>query len=218
MGLGHDITRVRLAGAVAEAGSTMAEPAQGAYEARVFGRDDGRIVQWGARVGVQVLELGRPALTFPLPRARVKHLAAATRDHVWYSCPSPDVDYENPVVDNRYAANLLVLARVATPTVADFEADFAPARVTHLASGGGAVVALVTLPVDIGVLRATLVVIDDDGVERWRAEVPAAIDPGGFRLDSSFVAISEHRVILCRDDARLFAWDAATGAALGVLR
>ncbi len=214
VGLGYEITQVRLvAGGVAEPASIV-----GRSEARVVSCDDGRIVQWGPRVGVQVLALERPATTYPLPGARVKHLAAATRDRVWYSCFSPAVDYEYPVVANGYAANLLVLTRADTPTAAVFKADFAPARITHLAAGAGAVVALVTLPVDIGVLRATLVVINDDGVGRWRADVPAAIDPGGFRLNSSFVAISEHRVILCRDDATLFAWDAATGAPLGVLR
>ncbi len=59
-----------------------------------------------------------------------------------------------------------------------------------------------------------IVVIDEQGTERWRAEVPAAFAANAM-LSSGFVAISEHRVVLAAPDYSLLGWDASKGGRVG---
>ncbi len=56
----------------------------------------------------------------------------------------------------------------------------------------------------------TVVVVDESGTVRWRAEVPASL-AHDFSLTAGFVAIDERRVVLADPDRALVAWDAATG-------
>jgi hypothetical protein len=150
---------------------------------------------------LRVLEPGKPGQTYAMPERAPLHLAAASSQRLWYSYAAAQP----------WNANLLVLAGVASPMVVEHSVDFAPGRITHLASGGGAIAALVFTMRAIDDLRWTVVVIDERGRERWRADVPAAFNPGGSALTQAFVAISDHRVVLSRFDDELFAWDAATG-------
>ena len=70
---------------------------------------------------------------------------------------------------------------------------------------------LVSMLVAINEYRAAVIVIDETGTERWRADVPDTFSPRSDSLSHGFLAISDHRVVLARHDHTLFAWDAATG-------
>ncbi len=54
--------------------------------------------------------------------------------------------------------------------------------------------------------RTEIVVFDDSGNAGWRAETPAQLNIG----DSSWIAMSDDRVIVARHDGTLFAWDTTT--------
>jgi outer membrane protein assembly factor BamB len=162
---------------------------------------DGRVVGLGDGA-VHELTPGQPTNAYKTTGQSPVHLVAATGKRVWYSYGSTEQDW---------FVNVLVLARLASPMVADHRVDFAPWRIIHLGSGGRAVAVLVSMLVGINEYRAAVVVIDENGSERWRAEVPATFKPASSSLSHGFVAISDHRVVLARHDHALFAWDAATG-------
>ncbi len=109
---------------------------------------------------------------------------------------------------------MLVLAQLATPMSAVVQFDFAPARIVHLASGGGAAVALLAALRGVGDVQWQVVVVDETGAERWRRVVPATFGPNGA-LAAGFVAMSEHRVVLAGPDHAILAWDAAKGMPVG---
>ena len=99
--------------------------------------------------------------------------------------------------------------------------QFAPARIVHLASIGRAVAALLFAfregPTPTEPIREwTVVVIDENGTERWRAAVPKEFTPGLVTLNEvGFIAMSEHRVVLLGEKWEVLAWDSATGAPIG---
>lgn len=64
-------------------------------------------------------------------------------------------------------------------------------------------------------LRWSVVVINENGTERWRANVPATFNAGSSANNRGFVAISDHRVVLSGQDNALLGWDAATGKPIG---
>ncbi len=196
-----NIDRLLLAGDHLDEASGMKHPApHAANRDQLFGRGDGRVVAPDREGGLRVLEPNKPSQRYAMPDREALHLAAARDERLWYSYAA---------TAKRWNATALVLARVDTPMSAEHLVDFAPGRITHLASGGAAVAALVFTMRALDDVRWTVVVIDESGRERWRADVPAAFNPGGATLNQSFVAISEQRVVLCRPDATLLAWDAA---------
>jgi hypothetical protein len=57
---------------------------------------------------------------------------------------------------------------------------------------------------------------EDTGHERWRADVPSEFAGKTFMLNAvGYVSISDHRVLLNGEGAKLLAWDAATGNRVG---
>ncbi len=193
-----------------EATAKISIPSPGSsIRGQLFSLGDGRLVFPGD--GLHVLQAGKPALTYKMPERRPLHLVAATGERLWYSYPS---------TKQFQAANVLALARLETPTVDEHRVDFAPGRIVHLASSGRAVAALVFTmregksPVEPD-LRWAVVVIDQDGTERWRAEVPASFIVDRFELNRvGFLAMSDHRVVLQGEKRALLAWDAASGAVI----
>ena len=175
---------------------------------QLFSLGDGRLVAPGG--GVNILQAGKPAVTYPMPERPLVHMVAATNDRLWYS----------HTTKHYLAADVLVLAKLATPMVEEQRIQFAPARVVHLASSGRAVAALL-FAVREGssalepIREWTVVVIDDNGTERWRAVVPKEFTPGMVTLNQvGFLAMSEHRVVLFGERPPI-AWDVATGAPIG---
>jgi len=141
----------------------------------------------------------------------VLHVARSRGEGVWYS---------HATTKELLAANELVRTQITDPMRFERRIDFSPARIVHLASSSQAVAALIFHPpegtsVNDIKLRWSVVVIDDDGSERWRADVPPAFTPTFLRLNQvGFVAISEHRVVLLGEGGQLLAWDAANGAVI----
>ena len=132
---------------------------------------DGRLIY--AADGLNVLQAGKEPLRFDMSARAPLHLVPATRERLWYSYST---------TKKLLAANGLVLAGIATPTVDEQRIDFGPERIVHLASSSGAVAALLfsahegPTPIE-PVLRWTVVVIDEHGKERWRANVPSSFTP-----------------------------------------
>ncbi len=177
---------------------------------QLFSQGDGRLIY--AADGLNVLQAGREPVRFDMSGRMPLHLVPATRERLWYSD-----QIKEPLI-----ANDLVLTAIATPTVDEQRIDVGPERIVHLASNGGAVAALLfsmhegPTPIE-PVLRWTVVVIDENGKERWRASVPSLFTPTFLLLNQvGFLAMSEHRVVLLGEKAAMLAWDAATGAAISV--
>jgi len=149
---------------------------------------------------LHVIEPGKPTKTYATPGHDPIHLAAASEGRVWYTHLTAKWDAQ------------LVLARLAASTVPERSVAFR-GRVIHLASGGGAAAVLVFSVHGMNDLRWTVVVVDESGTERWRAEVPADFARPFPSLNNvGFVAISEHRVVLRGNNHALIAWDATTGS------
>jgi outer membrane protein assembly factor BamB len=169
---------------------------------QLISRGDGRLVGCGHETGFCVIE-PRNGTVYPTPDRYVMHLAAATRDRIWYSYA---------VVTEDWNAHTLILAAVDKPMTAECTIDVAPGRIVHLASHGDTVAALV-ITVRDDKLWWSIVVIDETGRERWRAEVPDAFSTVSTvgMLIRGFIAIGDRRVVLAVSDGTLLAWDAATG-------
>jgi hypothetical protein len=201
-----EIVRLEIHGARAEEGPSMKHPAPNASNRdQLISRGDGRLVGPDREGGFRVLEPDKPGALYATPDRVPLHLAAATHDQIWYSYAA---------TAERWNANMLVLARVETPMIALKAFDVAPGRIVHLASNGAAAVALVFTMLATDDMRGAVVVVDESGKQRWRAEVPAAFNPNGA-LNNGFVAISERRVVLTGPDHALLAWDAANGKPIG---
>jgi hypothetical protein len=159
---------------------------------------DGRLVG-EYRDKIRVIEPGKPIRDYETP-GFVVHLATTEDGRLWYTHTTKTTP-----------AQTLVLARLSDRLIGDALFNFAPGRVIHLAAGGGAAVALVftNREAERDYLW-TIVVIDNNGRERWRIDVPAELEDG-LNLNYAYVAISEHRVVLRTRNHALFAWDAATG-------
>lgn len=169
---------------------------------QLFSRGDGQLVGFDADGGFRVFEPSRPDAVYRIPGRVRLHLAAASRNRIWYSYPS---------TAQHWNANMLALARVETPMVAEQQLDFAPWRIYHLASNGRTAVALLVKLVAMNDWRWAVAVIDESGRERWRANVPGEVDPLYRSAMNGFVAISDRRVVLRRSEDDLLAWDAANG-------
>ena len=175
---------------------------------QLFSLGDGRLVVPGDNL--HVLQAGKPSITYLTPGRVLLHMVPATAERIWYSHPRQG--FRN--------ADVLVLAKLATPMVEDKRIDLAPARIVHLASSGHAVAALLfeyragsspTQPIR----QWTVVVLDENGTTRWRAAVPKEFTPGLVTLNKiGFIAMSEHRVVLFGERPPI-AWDATTGAPIG---
>jgi hypothetical protein len=178
---------------------------------QMFSLGDGRLVIFDE--ALRVVQPGKPEQRSEMGERSPLHLVPASADRLWYS---------HPTTKELRAANELVLARIATPLVEDHRIDFAPGRIVHLASGAGVVAALVfsfhegTSPTKPD-LRWVVVVIAENGTERWRAEVPSTFTPTLLALNQvGFLAVSAQRVVLVGEAAAMLVWDAATGAAIDV--
>jgi hypothetical protein len=174
---------------------------------QMFSLRDGRVVCLGD--GFSVVQPNTPALQYATSPRIVIHSAPATSDRVWYSFSDPPPE---PI-------NMLALTRLTTPTIDDHLVNFAPGHIVHLATGAGVVAVLVftirqggTGPGGLD-LRYTVVVIDDDGKERWRKEVPASVTADTFtRLSrTGFLAVTDHHVVLRALKDQLLVWDASNG-------
>lgn len=160
--------------------------------------DDGRLIAPDGQ-GLRVLQPGKPAVRFETRGQFPIHLAAVANNRCWYSYATKTA-----------RAHSVVLARLGEKLIADTRIDVGPARVVHLAAHPGAVALL--LHTDDDALKKmvwSVVVITDDGKERWRVDVP--VDATKTNLDSGFVAISEKRVVLSAGKDMLLGWDASTG-------
>jgi hypothetical protein len=170
---------------------------------QLFSLGDGRLVAPGG--GVNILEPGKPAVTYPMPGRVPEHLVPASGERFWYT----------HTTKHYLSADALVLAKLATPMVEEQRIQFAPARIVHLASSGRAVAALLFAfregPTSTEPIREwTVVVVDENGKERWRAEVPKEFTPGIVKLNKvGFIAMSDHRVVLFGERPPI-AWDAMT--------
>ncbi len=198
---GDHVVLFRMAKHELEERSSITIP-QGASQNRLLSLGDGRLLSPAAD-GFYLLEPGKPAIEYETPDRYPGLLAAASGGRIWYSHSTATWEGH------------LVLAPLTNPASEEHTVDFAPGKVIHLASGGGAVAVLVfgiePSPRGIhaaGALTWTVVVIDENGTERWRADVTAEF-PGN---DGGFVAISQHRVVLRGNNHALLAWDAATGS------
>lgn len=161
---------------------------------------DGRLV---ARDGakLRLVEPGKPALEYSTPGQHPFHLAPASGGRLWYSYTT-----------SSSPASSVVLARLTDRLVHDARIDVAPGRVIHLATGGGAIAMLVHTVRGVMDFTWTVLVVDENGAERWRRDAPAELAGSGLGLNFGFVAISDHRVVLRGPDHTLVAWDAATGS------
>lgn len=201
-----DIVRLQLTDTVAEELPGMKHPSPNAGNRdQLVARGDGRIIGLDSRGGFSVLDPQHPPVAYRTPGRSPLHLVAGSRDLIWYSFAADAPSWN---------ATTLVLARLTTPMDAVKQLDFAPRRIVHLASGGGAAAVLVTTLRGVGDLRWEIIVVDETGAERWRVDVPAAFNPY-TALTAGFVAISERYVVLTGPDEALLAWDAATGKPLG---
>jgi hypothetical protein len=197
------ILHLRIAGDRAKLIDSLPRPAHmEANAGQLFSLGDGRLVGPQGGKGLCVFAPGTPGVSYAMPKLSPQHLAAASAERLWYSHASTAEDWRMDV---------LVLARIVTPTVPEQRIELAPGRVVHLASGGGAVAALVVDARGSSALAWSVVVIDELGAQRWKAPVPSAFVPDDRGLNQGFVAISERRVVLARPDHALFAWDAITG-------
>jgi len=160
---------------------------------------DGRLLARDGQ-GLRVVEPGKPDARYKTPGQFVIHLAAAANGRFWYSYATKT----NP-------AQTVVLARLGKNLVADTRIDVGPGRVIHLAAHPGAVAVLLRTDRAVNEVVWSVAVIGEDGIERWRADVPAEIGANSDRLDHGFVAISEHRVVLSAGNDVLLAWDAVAG-------
>ncbi len=152
----------------------------------LVGLGDGRLVAPGSRA-LRVSQPKMPDTAYAVTGSP-RLLARADSHRVWYTASN----------EGERDGDSLALVRLADPAVAEVRIDFAPARVFHLAAGGNAAAAIVDTATD-----RRIVVVDEHGTERFRAVAP---------LDAfSFVAISEHRVVMSMHDDTLIAWDAHTG-------
>jgi hypothetical protein len=169
---------------------------------QLFGRGDGSVVGPGKMGGLAVVTSAGQVLEYPTPNRYVMHIVAGTQDRVWYSyAVQPQLTF----------AQHLVLVHAANPMAAIAKHDVSPGRIVHVGSGGGAAAALV-LAIDMAAhtISWTVVVVEESGAVRWRADVPAAFTEG-FTLSRGFVAINDRRVVLAGPTRVLVAWDAATG-------
>jgi len=196
-----EIVLFRMAKGEAEEVAQINPSPSGPVPTHLLSLGDGRLVS-PMYDGFHVIVPGKAAIEYETPDRYPGLLAAASGGRIWYSHSTATWEGH------------LVLAPLTNPASVEHTIDFAPGKVIHLASGGGAVAVLVfgiePGPRGIhaaGALTWTVVVIDENGTERWRADVTAEF-PGN---DGGFVAISEHRVILRGSNHALLAWDAATG-------
>ncbi len=99
------------------------------------------------------------------------------------------------------------LARVGQTLTIDMQMPVSPHEIVYMASGGNALALLLRTPEKTWAVA----VMEENGLERWRAEVPATF---ASQLDGGFVAMSDRRVVLLAGDA-LLAWDATSGKPVG---
>lgn len=191
-----------------EDGPPLRHPAPNAQNRdQLVARPDGSIVAPDREDGLRVITPDGKGTSYPMKGREPRHIVGASGDRVWYS-HAPGKHFE---------VTSLYLAKIATPLEAEHTIDVSPYRIIHLAAGGGAAAALAVHvrptgdrgPEDLDI-RWAVIVIGEDGAERWRAEIPAAFAPG-MALITGFVAIDDKHVVLERHDHSLLGWDAATG-------
>ena len=169
---------------------------------QLFGRGDGSVVGPSHAGGIAVVSPAGVVSSYPTTDRFVMHLVPGTQDRVWYSYGTRT---------HPESAQHLALAHVQTPMTELAQLEVAPGRIVHLGSGGAAAAALVLDP-EAAMRQGgwTVVVVEESGTVRWRAEVPAPLNQS-FSLTAGFVEIDERRVVLAGPDRALVAWDAATG-------
>ena len=195
-----EIVRFRFDRTTAERDATIPIPVLSLdNRGQMFSLDDGRIVAPGD--GISILAPGTPAVRRPMPKVYPRHLARATAERFWYT----RAGHRFGVVDT------LVLTHLDTPHRDARVVTFAPSRIVHVASHGAAIAVLLMSPRE-GWPEETwhVAVVDEAGMERWRAEVPRQREP--FDLNYSAVALADKRLVLATPSGELLAWDAATGA------
>lgn len=162
---------------------------------------DGRVVTRG-QARLYASEPGKRTIEYATGNDIAVHLAATARGRVWYShfagSPAPPRAITLAALGDRFS----IEARV----------ELAPAEINHLHAGGGALAVLV----HVDSSRWQVIVFEESGAERWRAEVPSAYAENGSAHRFGYVAISEQRVALLKGGSdALLAWDAATGKPIG---
>lgn len=141
---------------------------------------------------------------YPTPDRLVMHLAAASRDRIWYSYATLPEDWN---------AHTVVLARPTTPFADKRTIGLAPARVVHLASHGDTVAVLLFSVRGSDAVAWSVALFDESGREHWRADVPEDLAPRGA-LNNGYIAVGEH-VVVVEALGALRAWDVATGKPVG---
>ena len=162
---------------------------------------DGRVVTRG-EAKLYVSEPAKRTVEYATGNDIPVHLAAAARARVWYShfagAPAPP----RAITLVALGDGLAVQARI----------DLAPANIDHLHAGGAALAVLAYSEAS----RWQVIVFEETGAERWRADVPAAYAHDGSPQRFGHVAISEQRVVLRKSGSDiLLAWDAETGKPIG---
>ena len=206
----QEIRRLRFGGPEVEVDATIEIPvASFSNRGQMFSLDDGRVVAPGD--GISILEPGKAAVRRPMGKVYPRHLARATAERFWYSRASRTYN----------AFDTLVLAHLDAPEVDPQSRTFAPSRIVHMASHGSAIAVLLMTPRKMDYSRTVaddtwqVAVVDEYGIERWRAEVPP--QPRPYRLNyRGAVTLSATRLVLRTPSDALLAWDAATGVPVAV--
>ena len=172
----------------------------------VYSLDDGRIVIGGKRI--YILERNNSVQTYQMSHEPT-HIAAMPGERCWYSFAPPDDRIDT-----------LELTSITAPTQIERRVTFPREHVVHMASAPDGNVAVLVFWLDERektfdeAVRWSVLVLDPQGRERWRVEVPRVHLAGkSIALNrTGCVVISEQRVILRGLRDTLFAWETATGA------
>jgi len=183
-----------------EAGQGFMHPAPNlSNREQLVARDDGSLVVPSGEPGLRVLAPDGTGVSYSMKGRSPRHLVGASSDRIWYSF-APGRDGETQ----------LFLAKVTSPLAEEHAVDVAPLRISHLAAGGGAAALIgreIRGPDDV---RWYVVVVGEDGKERWRSALPQAY-ARTFGPKTGSLAINEKWVVISRYDSTLVGWDAVTG-------
>ena len=139
-------------------------------------------------------------------KGSIAHLCRGAGDRIWYST------FHDHVVDRVVLARLGPTIGTNAPTI-EAELSFAPARVTHMASGEDGSLVVMTFLLTKTEWHWVLVLVDPSGREQRRIEVEDDIvKPINVNLNAAFVARTASSVVVDARDFGLFGWNIATGA------
>lgn len=156
---------------------------------------DGRLVVAGK--AMHVVD-GTAVKTYAMQR-RPLHVAAMPNDRCWLATANADERIDT-----------LELVAIAAPDSVERTVTLPTEHVLHLATSPAGELAALVLWIDRYEERWAILVLDPQGRERTRIDVPRS-HAGPQLTSAGFVAISAKRVVLHGLHESLLAWDAATG-------